>query len=102
MGSPPPPDLPAPDVQDALAAVPTGLAVGLPAASLCGYALPNPLIVFGIKLPSPIPIPPPLPIPKLALGLNCSLDNPLDLSASVEFGGGRVGASDPDPDLGPF
>lgn len=98
MGMPPAPDLPLPDVQDA-AGIELGFALGPPAVSICGFALPLPSILLGIVLPSPLPIPPPIPIPKLAIGLNCSLDNPLDISAGIAFGGGRVGASDPDPDL---
>jgi hypothetical protein len=98
MGFPPPPDLPLPDVQDA-ELLNASFTLGLPVASLCGFALPSILLGLGIVLPSPLPIPPPLPKFKLAIGLNCSLDNPLDVSAGIEFGGGRVATGDPDPDL---
>lgn len=97
MGSPPPPDAP-PVAQQALATANAGFSPGPPAAELCGFKLPT--FLFGIKfnLP-PISFPPPIPNFRLSLGLNCSLSNPINISAGVAYGGGRVPNSDPDPDL---
>lgn len=95
------PDLPSPPAPPAalLALLQQQFALSPPAIALCGFALPLPGYVFGLKLPSPIPFPPPIPKLKLAIGLNCALNNPLDVSAGVDFGGGKVANADLDPDL---
>ena len=89
MGSPPPPDAPSPDVQDAASA-----AGALPAAPvgalLCGFALPGLPPFPSFSLPSlSFAFPPAfsLPIPPL-----CDLAKAI--SDSVSFGGGRVGRDD--------
>lgn len=63
----------------------------LPAASLCGFKLPTLPNFLKLLLPAfpKIPIPP-LPIFNISLALNCSLSNPLSVSASVPWGGGRT------------
>ncbi len=110
MGAPPPPDFPAPPqppaIPAALAAAAAllqkGFSLQTPSAALCGFVLPSFLFAYGVKIPSPLPIPPPIPIPKLAIGLSCNLSNPLEISAGLEWGGGRTATFDPDPDDGPF
>ena len=62
-------------------------ALSPPAIALCGFALPLPGYVFGLKFLSLVQF---MPFKlKLMLGLNCALNNPLDVSAGVDFGGGR-------------
>lgn len=70
---------------------------GPPAAELCGFKLPFAFFGFAFELP-PITFPPAFPRFGVALGLNCSLDNPINVSASLPYGGGRIGTSDPDGD----
>lgn len=98
--SAPPPDAPPPEVDAAggLVSVDGGLAEDPSAASLCGFRFPPfPYFKFGFNLP-PIAFPPKLPFLKIALGINCDLNNPLSVSASVAWGGGRTSNADPDPD----
>lgn len=68
-------------------------------ASLCDFSLklPNIKIPPSFKLP-PLPFPPPLPIPKLSFTLSCDLNKPIDISAGLKFGGGKIPCSIPDPD----
>lgn len=75
---------------------------GLPdspgALSLCGFTFPPPIFFqFGFQLPT-INFPPPLPSIFLALSINCSLTNPLNLSGGLKYGGGRDSNAPPDPD----
>jgi len=61
-------------------------------ASICGFQFPpifNFSLSFNFKFP-PFPFPPTF---DFFLGLKCDLSDPFD--ASVGFGGGRVGTSDP-------
>jgi hypothetical protein len=99
MGTAPPQDDPPPDVQDAQAAD-AGFALGPPVASLCGFAIPSLRFSFGFKIPGlpGIAFPPAIPFPFLAIGLHCDSDNPLDVTAGVGYGGGRVSNAPPDPD----
>jgi len=46
----------------------------------------------------PIPFPPPLPIPKFSFGLSCDLKNPIDITAGISFGGGRIACFTSNPD----
>lgn len=69
-----------------------------PAASLCGFKIPMPSFNFGLNLPNPLKIPAFPPKVVLAIGINCDASNPLDFSAGLPWGGGRVGTRDPDPD----
>ena len=97
MGSPPPPDAP-PVAQQATSQANAGFAAGPPIGQICGFTVPG----FTFKLlPSlpPISFPPPIPTFSLSIGLNCSLSNPLNISAGLAYGGGRVSNADPDPDL---
>jgi hypothetical protein len=63
----------------------------------CGFSLPTASFSFGFVLPT-ISFPPELPDLRVSLGINCSLSNPVNISAGVPYGGGRVGSFDPDPD----
>lgn len=98
MGIAPPPDMPPPAAQDE-AAVDAGFEAGPPVAELCGFKIPSFLPALTFKIPS-INFPPALPdLPfSLAIGIRCDVENPLDLTASTPWGGGRVGNADPDPD----
>ena len=66
-------------------------------ASPCNFQIGLPRFSFGFQLPS-ISFPPPIPFPKFAFELSCSLDQPVNVSAGLEYGGGRQPAFDPDPD----
>lgn len=103
MGTAPPKDDPSPAEQDA-ASVDAGFALGPPVASLCGFAIPSLRFKFGLKFPGlpGISFPPPLPFPFLSLGIHCDSDNPLDVTAGVKYGGGRVSNAPPDPDQEQF
>jgi hypothetical protein len=68
-----------------------------PAASLCGFRIPKLFVSFSLNIPFP-KLPPFPPKLTLSLGINCDLNNPLSFSASLPWGGGRVGTRDPDPD----
>ncbi len=96
MGTAPPPDGPPPAQQQQIAAD-ASFQAGPPVAQLCGFKLPSLQFSFGFTLP-PINFPPKLPSLQAAIGLNCDTDNPLDISAGLDWGGGRVGTQDPDPD----
>lgn len=96
MGSPPPKDAPSTQAQD-LVEADAGFATGPTAFDICGFKFP-PLFrfSFGFKLPS---LNLPLPIKfSFSLGINCSLDNPFDVSAGVTYGGGRKASGPRDPD----
>lgn len=95
-GSPPPPDGNPPN-QQAIIDGSASFEAGPPAASLCGFALPTFRFAFSLKLPA-LPIPPPIPFFSFSLSLNCDLSNPLNVSAGLNWGGGRVATFDPDPD----
>ena len=67
-------------------------------ASPCNFTVKIPFPQFTLALPA-IPFPPlPFPIFNLSLSLSCSLDNPIDVSGGIAFGGGRVACFDVDPD----
>lgn len=70
---------------------------GPPIGQLCGFKLPSFKFSLGFKVPS-IKFPPPLPTFKPSLGINCSTTNPINVSAGLAWGGGRVATSDPDVD----
>lgn len=97
MGSAPPPDAPPPGP-----AFGPSIDGGLPddpsSSSLCGFQFP-PFVFFefGFNLGG-FAFPPKLPFPKIGLAINCDINNPLSLTASVAWGGGRSGNADPDPD----
>ncbi len=67
-------------------------------AEICNFSLklPNIEIPPTFKLP-PLPFPPPLPIPKLSFSLSCDPSKPIDISAGLSFGGGKIPCSLPDP-----
>lgn len=67
-------------------------------ASPCNFEFKLPSFTFGFKLPS-FKFPPfEIPIPRFRLAISCDLSNPVDVSAGLEFGGGRAAKSDPSPD----
>lgn len=62
-------------------------------ASICGFslALPDiPIPPIKVTLPPIDLLLPKLPFPKLNFVLSCSPDKPIDITAGLEFGGGRV------------
>jgi hypothetical protein len=65
-------------------------------ASVCNFQFKLPSFAFGFVLP-PIPFPPTLPFPKFGFELSCRLPNPINVSAGLEFGGGRIACFDVDP-----
>ena len=95
-GSPPPVPGPPPAAAQASALAAGFQPSPMPVASLCGFKLPVFVFSLGFKQPTIFPLP--FPEFALSLGLNCSLENPIDVSAGVKFGGGRVSNADPDPD----
>lgn len=99
MGTSPPADAPSPEDQDA-ASVDAGFAPGPPVATLCGFAFPSfkPFLKIGIPIGG-ISFPPKIPTFSPSLGLNCDVNNPLDVTAGVKWGGGRVASFDRDPDV---
>ena len=67
-------------------------------ANPCEFRIVLPIPTLNLVLPA-IPFPPfPLPIFNLSLSLTCSLDNPIDVSGGLAFGGGRTPCFDPSPD----
>lgn len=104
-GVSPPQNFPSPPNLPGSSGGETGIGVGAsasfvagpPVLALCGFALPLPAFLLGLKIKIPR-FPPPLPIPFLSIGLKCSLSNPFDVSAGVAYGGGRVATFDPNPD----
>lgn len=98
MGSPPPVDEPAPQPASA---DPFGSASGPPVSSLCAFAVPKlPNFSPGFSLPTgALAFPPALPLPKLPFGIDCSQNNPQDVSSGLAYGGGRESNADPSPDL---
>lgn len=66
-------------------------------ASGCTLSFKLPSFSFGFLLNLP-PFPPPIPIPHLRLALSCDLSNPIDVSAGIDFGGGRTSNAPKSPD----
>lgn len=67
-------------------------------ANPCEFSIKIPFPSFTLNLPA-IPFPPSfLLLFNLSLSLTCSLDNPIDVSGGIAFGGGRTPTFDPDPD----
>ena len=69
-------------------------------ASICGFSLKIPDIFppISINLPSLEDLLPKLPFPKLSFALSCDPNNPIDITAGLEFGGGRLPCQLPDQD----
>lgn len=68
-------------------------------ASVCGFDFTIPTIPFPPTLSLPFSFPPPFPIPKFNFALTCDPSNPIDITAGLENGGGRIACIDDDPDL---
>lgn len=67
-------------------------------ASPCNFGFKLPSFSFGFVLP-PFKFPPfDIPFPKFRIAISCDLSKPLDVSAGVEWGGGRTSNHDPSPD----
>ena len=67
-------------------------------ASPCNFSFKLPSFTFGLILP-PFKFPPfDLPIPRFRLTISCDLSKPIDVSAGLEYGGGRSSNADPCPD----
>jgi hypothetical protein len=64
-------------------------------AKECKLEIKLPSFSFGFVLPK-IPFPPILPFPKFGFALSCKLPIPLDVSAGLAFGGGKVACFDVD------
>jgi hypothetical protein len=60
-----------------------------------GFVLPSFSFSFNLVLPD---FPPPIPLPRFRLALSCDLSKPIDVSAGIEFGGGRVSNAPKSPD----
>lgn len=68
------------------------------AESLCKFKFP-PGLPWSLKFKIPaFAFPPPIPFPSIPIGINCSLKNPISLTANIPNGGGRRSKADPDPD----
>lgn len=71
-------------------------------ASICNFSFKLPSLSFGFSLPSLSLVLPkislPFIIPSFSFSLNCDLSNPIDVSAGLEYGGGRVSCFEPSPD----
>ncbi len=60
-------------------------------AEICNFSLHVPNIPLPPQFILPaIDFPPPLPIPKVSFALSCDPNKPIDLSAGIAFGGGRI------------
>lgn len=58
-------------------------------ASLCEFSLKLPSFPFPPAFSIKIPFPPPFPFPKFSFALSCDPSKPIDITAGIEFGGGR-------------
>ena len=95
MGFPPPPDAHSPTTSNPIDAD-VGFAPSPAGASLCGFKFPP--FGFSYHLSLKIPKFPPFSFPpsfSWFLGINCNFTKPI--SASVGFGGGRIGNVVPQP-----
>jgi hypothetical protein len=76
---------------------------GKPGASVtaktCDISFSLPSIPFPPALSVPFAFPPAFPIPKLNFSLSCDPTEPIDISAGLANGGGRIACIDDDPDL---
>lgn len=97
MGYPPPPDAP-PEAEQALVDASLSFEAGPPISLLCGFKIPFWFPKFSLHLPD-FGLPPKLPKFSLSISISCDLNNPLNISASLGFGGERKPLFDPDPDL---
>lgn len=97
MGAAPPPD--GPPLVEAGASASGGFDASVD-ASTCSFSLglPKFAFVFGFN-PPPFAFPPKLPGLNLAFSLSCDLSKPVDVTAKLEYGGGRTSNAPPDPDL---
>lgn len=68
-------------------------------AQICNFSrkLPNIPLPPQFILPD-IDFPPKLPIPKFSFALSCDPNKPIDLSAGIAWGGGRISCTIPGDD----
>lgn len=66
-------------------------------AEPCNFEFKLPNFTFGFNLP-PFAFPPPIPIPRFRFAISCDLSKPIDVSAGLDYGGGRVSSYDLSPD----
>lgn len=67
-------------------------------ANPCNFSFRLPSFIPSLSLPS-IPFPPlPFPVPSFEFKLSCSLDQPIDVSAGLSWGGGKIPCFEPSPD----
>lgn len=67
-------------------------------ANPCNFSFKLPTFKFGFVLPT-FKFPPfDIPIPRFRLAISCDLSQPIDVSAGLDFGGGRTPNGDPSPD----
>lgn len=68
---------------------------GKTVASICGFDIKIPSFPFPPKLTiSGIPFPPPFPFPKFGFALSCDPKKPIDITAGLKWGGGRISCVD--------
>lgn len=66
-------------------------------AANCQFQIKFPSFAFGVTIPS-LPFPPILPFPTFGFELSCDPSKPINVSAGLAFGGGRVACFDTNPD----
>lgn len=66
-------------------------------ASVCGFDFPFPTIPFPPAFNLPFTFPPKLPTIKFALKLTCNPRDPIDITAGIAYGGGRISCRDAAP-----
>lgn len=66
-------------------------------ASPCSFSFKLPSFSFSFSFKFKFP-PFDIPIPRFRLAISCDLSKPIDVSAGLEFGGGRVALFDTSPD----
>ncbi len=67
-------------------------------ASVCGFELQIPTIPFPPALNINFKFPPALPKIKFGYALTCDPKDPIDITAGLGWGGGRLSCSDESPD----
>lgn len=63
----------------------------------CGLSIKIPRFSIAFILPT-IPFPPTIPIPFFGFALSCDPLSPINMTAGLDYGGGRVARFDANPD----